>query len=87
MCAASLPGLAVSDLEINILDYLKNKYVRDIDFLNWLGLHAKYQEGLSGSLSDLLKNMAISPPQPSLAMKVLKDLANTIDSLQESHQG
>jgi len=26
MCAGSMPGLAVSDLEINILDFLKEKY-------------------------------------------------------------
>jgi hypothetical protein len=86
MCNGAMPGLAVSDLELNILDYLNEKYQKNIDFNNWLRIHAQYQEGLTGSLSELLKNIAIHPPSIPLAVKVLKDLSNTISSLDERHQ-
>ena len=84
-CNGSLPGLAVNDLEINIIDFLNDKYSNEVDFVKWLKKYAQYKKGTTGSVSELLKNIAIEPPSPSITMRVLKDLSNTIESLNETH--
>lgn len=86
-CAGSMPGIAVTDLEINIIDFLCEKYKKEVAFDQWLKQFAQYREGHMGSLSDLLKNIAIQPPSKSLATRVLNDLSNTITSLNKSHFG
>lgn len=86
-CAGSMPGIAVTDLEINIIDFLCEKYKKEVAFDQWLKQFAQYREGHMGSLSDLLKNIAIQPPSKSLATRVLNDLSNTITSLNKSHLG
>ena len=74
-------------LEINIIDFLCEKYKKEVAFDQWLKQFAQYREGHTGSLSDLLKNIAIQPPSKSLATRVLNDLSNTITSLNKSHLG
>jgi len=86
-CAGSMPGIAVTDLEINIIDFLYEKYKKEVAFDQWLKHYAQYREGSTGSLSELLKNIAIQPPSKSLATRVLNDLSNTIKSLNKSHLG
>lgn len=86
MCVGSLPGLAVSDLEIHILEYLREKYDKHSSMGQWLSEHAEYKEGLSGSITELLKSISTHPPSTQLALQVLKDLGNTIASLDASHQ-
>jgi len=84
-CNGSLPGLAVNDLEINIIDFLNEKYSHEAGFVKWLRKYAQYIEGTTGSVSELLKNIALEPPPPNITMRVLKDLSNTIESLNKTH--
>lgn len=87
MCSGSMPGLAVSDLEIDILEFLKEKYRHEKEFLTWLKTSNSMLENTSVNISQVLKNFAIQPPSTSLAMKILGDLKNTIASLNETHKG
>jgi len=87
MCAGAMPGLAVSDLEINIFEFLEEKYGQEKEFTDWLAQVTQKRRDLSGIVADLLKNIVTKPPSSALATKVLKDLKNTISSLNDSHKG
>ncbi len=87
MCSGAMPGLAVSDLEMNIFEFLEEKYNHEKEFTQWLNEHRQIKQKLNGSIAELLKSFAIKPPSSTLALKILKDLKNTISSLNESHKG
>ena len=38
-CAGEIPGIAVSDLELNIMEDLLENYKHDAQFTHWLSLH------------------------------------------------
>jgi hypothetical protein len=84
-CSGEMPGLAVSDLELNVMDYLHDKYQHDREFTQWLALHTDYQKGQSASVASFLKAMATQTPSRPLAIGLLKDLSQTLESLQQAH--
>jgi hypothetical protein len=86
-CASNMPGIAVTDLELNIMEYLNGKYQRDAEFTQWLGLHTQDTQELKTSVTTFLKTMATHTPSRALALKVLQDLQLTLESLQQAHPG
>jgi hypothetical protein len=86
-CAGGMEGVPASDLEVNILDYLHQKYGRGSVVATLMHQHAGYQESTAGRLSDLLKSIAMQPLKTELAQGLLDDLATTIDSFEAMHAG
>ena len=86
-CAGEIPGVAVSDLELNILEYLHGKYQHDAQFTAWLSLEPNEPSVMKSSLTALLKAMATQTPERALALRVLQDLQRTLESLQQAHLG
>ena len=67
------------------MDYLHDKYRHDSEFTQWLALHTDYQQGQSASVASFLKAMATQTPSRTLAISLLKDLSQTLESLQQAH--
>lgn len=86
-CAGGMEGVPASDLEVNILDYLHQKYGPTSMVAKLMQEHAGYQESTAGRLADLLKAIAIQPLRAELAQGLLNDLATTIDSFEAMHAG
>ena len=86
-CAGGMEGVPASDLEVNILDYLHQKYGPSSAVANLMREHAGYREFTSGRLTDLLKAVATKPLLDELAQQLLSDLAKTIDSFESMHSG
>jgi hypothetical protein len=68
-CGFSGGNLQVADFEQQILDYLGGRYA-------WMGK--------SGSISELLREIATQPKGDSLAL--LADLDRTLESFDETHR-
>lgn len=86
-CAGGMEGVPASDLEINILDYLYQKYGPSSPVAKLMREHAGYQEFTSGRLTDLLKAVATKPLIQELARQLMSDLAKTIESFEAMHAG
>ena len=86
-CAGEIPGIAVSDLELNIMEYLHGKYQHDAQFTHWLSLFPSEPSVMKSSLTALLKAMATQTPARALALRVLQDLQRILESLQQAHLG
>lgn len=86
-CAGGMEGVPASDLEVNILDYLNQKYGATSVVAKLMQDHAGYQENMAGRLADLLKAIAVQPMVADMAQGLLDDLATTIDSFEAMHAG
>ena len=85
-CSGELPAMAVSDLELNVLEYLLNKYKQNSEFTQWLAHDSGLKPARSESMTAFLTAMATQTPSRALAINVLRDLSMTLESLQQAHQ-
>jgi hypothetical protein len=85
-CGLGFVAIGVAEFEQHLLDYLHDKHGADAGIAA-LFQAAGYAEGRSGSVSELLRRLAVLPPPAAQAADLLADLERSIDSFETAHGG
>lgn len=85
-CGSALPAVSVSDFEQMIVEHALDKYRGRIDAEPALA-RAIGEAAQEGELASLLKLLARQREPAALVGDLLKELAGSIDSLDELHAG